>query len=69
MGRREMAQAEGGVKARFLVPALELLESGKILCQPLTRMPRGDSYVGNGKFNFVSGTAFSRVEASRGEVM
>ena len=62
-------QPEGDVKARLLVRALEILESCKILRQALTRMPPGEYFVDNGKFNFVSGTAFSRVEAPRGEVM
>ncbi len=62
-------QPEGDVKARLLVRALEILESCKILRQALTRMPAGEYFVGDGKFNFVSGTAFSRVEAPRGEVM
>ena len=60
---------EGDVKARLIVRALEILESCKILRQALTKMPAGDYYVGDGKFNFVTGTAFSRVEAPRGEVM
>ena len=62
-------QPDGDVKARLLVRALEILESCKILRQALTKMPPGEFYVGDGKFNFVSGTAFSRVEAPRGEVM
>ncbi len=62
-------QPGGDVKARLLVRALEILESCKILRQALTKMPPGEFYVGDGKFNFVSGTAFSRVEAPRGEVM
>lgn len=62
-------QPEGDVKARLLVRALEILESCKILRQALTRMPPGEYFADNGKFNFVSGTAFSRVEAPRGEVM
>jgi len=62
-------QPDGDVKARLLVRALEILESCKILRQALTKMPGGEFYVGDGKFNFVTGTAFSRVEAPRGEVM
>jgi Ni,Fe-hydrogenase III large subunit len=62
-------QPDGDVKARLLVRALEILESCKILRQALTKMPAGEFYVGDGKFNFVTGTAFSRVEAPRGEVM
>jgi Ni,Fe-hydrogenase III large subunit len=62
-------QPEGDVKARLLVRALEILESCKILRQALTKMPPGEFFAGDGKFNFVTGTAFSRVEAPRGEVM
>jgi ech hydrogenase subunit E len=62
-------QPDGDVKARLLVRALEILESCKILRQALTKMPGGEYYAGDGKFNFVTGTAFSRVEAPRGEVM
>ena len=62
-------QPEGDVKARLLVRALEILESCKILRQALTKMPPGEFFVGDGKFNFITGTAFSRVEAPRGEVM
>lgn len=62
-------QPDGDVKARLLVRALEILESCKILRQALTKMPTGEYYAGDGKFNFVTGTAFSRVEAPRGEVM
>ena len=62
-------QPDGDVKARLLVRALEILESCKILRQALTKMPPGEFFVGDGKFNFVTGTAFSRVEAPRGEVM
>jgi Ni,Fe-hydrogenase III large subunit len=62
-------QPDGDVKARLLVRALEILESCKILRQALTKMPPGEFYSGDGKFNFITGTAFSRVEAPRGEVM
>ncbi len=62
-------QPDGDVRARLLVRALEILESCKILRQALTKMPGGEFYAGDGKFNFVTGTAFSRVEAPRGEVM
>jgi Ni,Fe-hydrogenase III large subunit len=62
-------QPDGDVRARLLVRALEILESCKILRQALTKMPPGEFFTGDGKFNFTTGTAFSRVEAPRGEVM
>lgn len=62
-------QGEGDVRARLLVRALEILESCNILRQALTRMPSGEWFAGDGKFNFVTGTAAARVEAPRGEVM
>jgi Ni,Fe-hydrogenase III large subunit len=62
-------QPDGDVKARLLVRALEILESCKILRQSLSRMPSGEISAGDGKFNFISGTATARVEAPRGEVM
>lgn len=62
-------QTDGDVRARLLVRALEILESCKILRQALTRMPAGEYFVGDGKFNFVTGIAAARVEAPRGEVM
>ena len=62
-------QPAGDVKARLLVRALEILESCKILRQALTNMPPGEVSVGGDKFAFVTGTATSRVEAPRGEVM
>lgn len=62
-------QPEGDVRARLLVRALEILESCKILRQALTQMPPGEIHTGDGKIDFASGTAASRVEAPRGEVM
>jgi Ni,Fe-hydrogenase III large subunit len=62
-------QPDGDVRARLLVRALEIMESCKILRQALTRMPAGEINTGDGKFNFITGTATSRVEAPRGEVM
>ncbi len=60
----------GDVRARLLVRALEILESCGILRQALTKMPGGEIASGPGdKFNFQTGTAVSRVEAPRGEVM
>ncbi len=62
-------QPDGDVKARLLVRALEIMESCKILRQALTKMPPGELASGGDKFTFVTGTATSRVEAPRGEVM
>jgi Ni,Fe-hydrogenase III large subunit len=62
-------QQDGDVKARLLVRALEILESCKILRQALSKMPPGEYFTGDGKFNFITGTATARVEAPRGEVM
>jgi Ni,Fe-hydrogenase III large subunit len=65
-------QADGDVRARLLVRALEIMESCKILRQALTKMPPGELYTGDGKFDFtklIATTSTSRVEAPRGEVM
>ena len=68
-------QPEGDVKARLLVRALEIMESCKILRQALTKMPAGELHSGGeptggiDKFPFITGTATSRVEAPRGEVL
>jgi Ni,Fe-hydrogenase III large subunit len=59
----------GDVRARLFVRALEIMESCRILRQALTSMPPGEVAVGGDKFAFVTGTATSRVEAPRGEVM
>jgi Ni,Fe-hydrogenase III large subunit len=62
-------QEGGDVKARLLVRALEIMESCKILRQALTKMPPGELNAGESKITFSTGTATSRVEAPRGEVM
>ena len=65
-------QPDGDVKARLLVRALEIMESCKILRQALTKLPPGELFTGDGKFDFtkmVTTTSTSRVEAPRGEVM
>jgi len=59
----------GDVRARLLVRALEIMESCRILRQALSGMPRGEINIGDTKLNFRTGTATSRVEAPRGEVM
>jgi Ni,Fe-hydrogenase III large subunit len=62
-------QQDGDVRARLLVRALEIMESCKILRQALAKMPPGEIHTGDGKIAFSTGTATSRVEAPRGEVM
>jgi Ni,Fe-hydrogenase III large subunit len=62
-------QQDGDVRARLLVRALEIMESCKILRQALTKMPPGEIHTGDSKIAFSTGTATSRVEAPRGEVM
>lgn len=62
-------QTDGDVRARLLVRALEILESCKIIRQALLKMPPGELFAGDGKFNFITGTATARVEAPRGEVL
>jgi len=62
-------QPDGDVRARLLVRALELLESCRILRQALEKLPPGDFNCGEPKMVFMTGTAISRVEAPRGEVL
>jgi Ni,Fe-hydrogenase III large subunit len=62
-------QQDGDVRARLLVRALEIMESCKILRQALTKLPPGELNAGEEKLVFTTGTATSRVEAPRGEVM
>jgi Ni,Fe-hydrogenase III large subunit len=59
----------GDVRARLFVRALEIMESCRILRQALTGMPHGEINHGDAKLVFRTGTATSRVEAPRGEVM
>ena len=59
----------GDVRARLFVRALEIIESIKILRQALEKLPPGEIHTGDDKFKFITGTATSRVEAPRGEVM
>jgi ech hydrogenase subunit E len=62
-------QTDGDVRARLLVRALEIMESIRILRQALEKMPSGEINTGDGKVAFITGTATSRVEAPRGEVL
>ncbi len=59
----------GDVRARLFVRALEIIESCRILRQALTQLPPGEINTGEDKPKFVTGTATSRVEAPRGEVI
>ncbi len=59
----------GDVRARLLVRALEIMESCRILRQAIAKLPPGEFHVPEGKLSFAAGTAVSRVEAPRGEVM
>jgi ech hydrogenase subunit E len=45
------------------------MQSCRILRQALTKMPPGEFHRGDGKIAFSTGTAISRVEAPRGEVV
>jgi Ni,Fe-hydrogenase III large subunit len=62
-------QTAGDVTARLLVRALEIMESCKILRQALSKLPPGEVNTGEEKFRFTTGTAISRAEAPRGEVL
>jgi Ni,Fe-hydrogenase III large subunit len=59
----------GDVRARLFVRALEIIESCKILRQALAKLPPGEINTGDQKIVFSAGTATSRVEAPRGEVI
>lgn len=59
----------GDVRARLFVRALEIIESIRILRQVLEKLPPGEINTGDDKVKFTTGTATSRVEAPRGEVM
>jgi len=62
-------ESAGDVRARLLVRALEIIESISILRQALEKLPPGEIDTGDDKVKFITGTATSRVEAPRGEVM
>ncbi len=62
-------EQDGDVRARLLVRALEIMETCRILRQALNKMPAGEIHTGEAKVVFTAGTAVSRVEAPRGEVM
>jgi len=62
-------ETAGDVRARLLVRALEIIQSCHILRQALTRIPSGPYNTGDGKIAFAAGTAVSRAEAPRGEIV
>lgn len=65
-------ETAGDVQARVVVHALEMMESCKILRQALTALPEGPFHTTpptSAKFKVAAGTAISRVEAPRGEVL
>jgi Ni,Fe-hydrogenase III large subunit len=62
----------GDVRARLIVHALEMIESCKILRQALSTMPEGPIHTPTptaARMKVPAGTAVSRVEAPRGEVL
>jgi Ni,Fe-hydrogenase III large subunit len=65
-------ESAGDVQARLIVHALEMIESCKILRQALSTMPEGPIHTPpptGARFKVNAGTAVSRVEAPRGEVL
>ena len=65
-------ETAGDVRARLIVHAKEMIESCKILRQALDTLPEGPFHTPPptaAKFKVPAGTAISRVEAPRGEVI
>jgi ech hydrogenase subunit E len=62
-------ETAGDVRARLLVRAYEILQSCRILRQAITTLPPGEYACNETKLAFMTGTAISRVEAPRGEVV
>ena len=65
-------EAAGDVQARLIVHALEMIESCRILRQAVTTLPEGPFHTPTptaARFKVPTGTAVSRVEAPRGEVL
>jgi ech hydrogenase subunit E len=65
-------ETAGDVQARLVVHALEMVESCHILRQALTTLPEGPFHSTTptaARFKVPAGTAISRVEAPRGEVL
>jgi Ni,Fe-hydrogenase III large subunit len=59
------------VRARLVVHALEMVESCRLLRQALTKLPAGEIHTKTvpGRYKVPEGTAVSRAEAPRGEVV
>ena len=62
-------ETAGDVQARLLVRAHEILQSCRILRQAIAKLPPGEFARSEAKLTFETGTAVSRVEAPRGEVV
>jgi Ni,Fe-hydrogenase III large subunit len=62
-------ETAGDVRSRLLVRALEIIESCNILRQALCKLPPGELYPEDDDLVIPTGTAISRIEAPRGEVM
>jgi Ni,Fe-hydrogenase III large subunit len=64
-------ETAGDVSARLVVHALEMVESCHILRQALSKLPEGPIHTKApaGRYKVPAGTAISRVEAPRGEVL
>jgi Ni,Fe-hydrogenase III large subunit len=65
-------ETSGDVQARLVVHALEMVESCRILRQALSTLPEGPFHTPTpvgARYKVPAGTAISRVEAPRGEVM
>lgn len=62
-------ETAGDVRARLVVRAMEILESCKILRQALRDLPSGDWWGSKKKLRVPAGTAISRIEGPRGEVL
>jgi Ni,Fe-hydrogenase III large subunit len=60
------------VRARLVIHALEMVESCRLLRQALTKMPAGEIHTktpAGARYKVPEGTAISRAEAPRGEVL
>jgi Ni,Fe-hydrogenase III large subunit len=62
-------ETAGDVRARVVVRALEILESCRILRQALQHLPAGDWWGPTEEVEVPAGTAISRIEGPRGEVI
>jgi Ni,Fe-hydrogenase III large subunit len=64
-------ETTGDVRARLVVHALEMVESCRLLRQALSNLPVGEIHTKTvpGRYKVPEGTAVSRAEAPRGEVL